>query len=359
MNVKTWTKKIAGASVVGVLLAGAGMTAALAATPTATIPGGSYQMSEVTNLTPYTWTLYTGSSPQGGPWLVTPPLTVAPGQTAQWVADDNGDFGSWNESTGTTYTFTDTAGQNHVMFIDESTNPNNTHYNSYSYDRQPSGHWVESSAYHMAMDPDGLFRHADAIWNSPTTVTIDGAKDSADAQGIVSSELPRVSADKVTWTPSSSTPTFQQVNKEQISSTVENYSSAPASLDVDHLTSVGESTSIGEETSVSLSTKVFGFVAKVTASVTNEQEWGTSDSVKISQGTEIEPSCSGYLYRDNSIATVTGDLTFTVPEGTTFVIKNVAVSRGDIIDPHGSMHSGMNVSAAVSPLTSGADCAAQ
>jgi hypothetical protein len=344
MNAKTWTKKILGVGVAGVLIAGAGVTAAVAASPSATTPTGAHSASEVTNLTPYTWTLWQGTTPPVGPWIVKPPVTVAPGQTAVWSPDDAGDNETWTD-----YLFTDSAGQTHVVNLSES---GNGHFESHSFDRQPSGTWVESSAYHMAYDPDGLPRHVDAIWNSPTTTTIDADTDPSTAATIVNSVLPRVSPDKVSWTPSSSTPTYHQVDEEQISSTLQNYSSAKASIDVSRETSIGQSTKIGVETTASISTKVFGFAAKAAASVTADTEWGASDSVKISEASDVDPGNAGYLVRDNSIATLTGTLKLTTPEGATFTIKNVAISSGNIIDPNGTMHSGMDVRPTEAPLGS-------
>ena len=357
MTVKTWTMKIAGASLVATLLAGVGMGAALAATPTTRVADPVGQAtSQVTNLTPYTWTLWQGGIPSAGPWVVKPPITVSPGQTATWLPNDTGAVGSWNGYTDTDYLYTDAGGQVHVVDVGESQAPNDPDFQSHSFDRQPSGMWVESSAYHMAWDPDGNGRHVDAIWNSPASITIDANTDPDGAQGIVNSELPRVSAANVTWVPSSSTPTFKHVNSQQISSTLENYSSAPATLAVNHDTTAGESTTIGEEASASLSTDVFGFVAKVTATVTGEQEWGSGNSLSISQHTEIGTGCSGYLYSNTSIATVTGTLTIKTPEGVTFTVKNVSITRGDIVDPGQPAAGGINITgteAAVPPLTTG------
>ncbi|MGO4678639.1 hypothetical protein [Microbacterium sp. 2MCAF23] len=387
MTTKTFISKLSGALALGIVLTGVGTGAAMAATPSTTpsptgssttatpvgtgvppamtkkpgaenaktqtvsaTPPGAYAMSQVTNDTPYTWTLTQFSTEYywTGPWLVTPPQTLAPGQTAQWVPN----YGPYGQS-GTDYRFVDAAGQTHDMYVVDK--PDN--FRSYSLDRASNGAWTESGSYHMQGDPDGLANHADAIWNSPTSITIDANKDAADATAIVNSELPRVAAANVSWTPVSTTPTFQQIDQQQISSTLENYSSAPATLGVSHSTSVGESTTIGEALTYSESSNVFGFVGKIAASVTGDQSWGDTDSVQISQSAPINPGKSGYVYRDLTVASMTGTLTFTTPEGTTFTIENVSISRGDIVDPHGTRHTGMDVSAtetAAPPLTAAA-----
>ncbi|VXC27444.1 conserved exported hypothetical protein [Microbacterium sp. 8M] len=382
MTTKTFISKLSGALALGVALAGAGTGAAMAATPSpspagssatvtpagkgvppamtktagsanakaqdfSTTPPGAYTMSQVTNDTPYTWTLTQFSTEYywTGPWIVAPPKTLAPGQTAQWVPN----YSPYGQS-GTDYRFVDASGQTHDMYVVDKPND----YKSYSLDRASDGAWTESGSYHMQGDPDHLPNHADAIWNSPTSITIDANKDPADATAIVNSELPRVAASSVSWTPVSTTPTFQQIDQQQISSTVENYSSAPATLGVSRSTSVGESTTIGEALTYSESSNVFGFVGKFAASVTGDQSWGDTDSVQISQSAPIKPGQSGYVYRDLTVASLTGTLKFTTPEGTTFTIENVSISRGDIVDPHGTRHTGMDVSAtetAAPPLT--------
>jgi hypothetical protein len=379
MTTKTFFAKLTGALALGALLAGVGAGAAMAATPTttatgasetatpvgkgvppvmtkttarrtaaasgvSTTPAGVYTMSQVTNDTPYTWTLTQFSTEYywTGPWIVTPPQTLAPGQTAQWVSN----YGPYGQS-GTDYRFVDAAGQTHDVYVVDKPND----YASYSLDRAADGTWTQSPSFHMQGDPDHLPNHADAIWNSPTSITIDANKDSADATAIVNSELPRVDAANVSWTPLSTTPTFQQIDQQQISSTLQNYSSAQATLSVSHTTSVGESTTIGEALSYSESSNVFGFVGKFAASITGDQTWGDTDSVQISETAPIQPGLAGYVYRDLTVASMTGTLKFTTPEGITFTIENVSISRGDIIDPHGTTHTGMDVSAteAVAP----------
>ena len=349
MTMNIWTKKVAGATVLGALLAGAGMGVAVAAAPTGSTAADptAYDTSEVTNLTPYTWTLLPNST---NTYDAAPPQTVAPGQTAVWAAHDI----SYNHWETLNYAFTDSTGGAHTVSVEDASDGYTSDRHvvlSYSRDGSGANAPVSTASFHMAWDPDGYSRHVDADWNTPTAITIDATKDPADAEAIVRSELPQIPVDQVTWAPLSKTPTFTEVSKQQFSSTLVNYSSAPAELTVSHDTTVGESTSIGVETSASLSTEVFGVVSTVTARVTGEHAWETSDSVNIDQDTEISPDYAGYLLEDNSIATVVGTLTFTTPQGTTFTVENVAVSRGDIA-PNAS-GTGMNVSATqakVAPL---------
>lgn len=350
MNIsKNLTRKLAGATVAGALLAGVGMSASLAATPsTKGDAAGVYDLTEVTNLTPYTWT-FLNEPGASGPYDVAPPQTVAPGQTAMWAADD-----IYNQHWSTTnFTFTDSAGHPHdVEVMDVSDGYTSSRHTLLSYSRD-SADWngADSTAsFHMASDPDGSQRHVDAVWNTPTAITIDASKDQATADEIVNSQLPRVAASAISWTPTSTTPTFTQVDKQRISSQLLNYSSAPATLGTSNTTEVGQSTTFSESTTVSLSTKIFGVASKVAASVTTDKSWTASNSITIGQSADISAGCVGYLQKWTSVASMTGTLKFTTPDGISYTITNVSISRGDIINPSVEPPIGLNISATQSPL---------
>jgi hypothetical protein len=346
----TMAKKLAVAGVAGALLAGAGMTGAQAATPAATAdPAGAYWMSKVTNLTPYTWSFLADTTPGfTGPYDVAPPQTVAPGQTVTWAAHDVNDH--WKSFF---YVFTDANGAAHTIDLEDESNSGNgpgQYLHAFSQDGYGLGAHDSTASFHMTADPDGFGRHVDAVWNTGATVRIDAAKDPASAADAVNYQLPRVPVSSVAWTATDAKPTFHQVDEEQATSKVLNYSSSPATLFTDRQTSVGESTSIGEEVSMSMSTKIFGVAAKVAETVTSEQEWTSEDSVTMGEDAPIDPGCGGWLIKDTSIASLNGTLQFTTPENVTYVVSNVAISRGDIIDPNGNLPSGMNVTATQATL---------
>ena len=339
MNAKYWTKKIAGACVAGVLLTGTGMTAALAATPTTPAPAGAYTMSKVTNLTPFTWKFQAVPGFDG--YDVAPPQTLLPGQTASWAAHDV--QGRWKSFK---YVFTDGQGNGHtVQLLDASHTGNGEgqYLQSYSMDGTGADAVQSTASFHMVQDADGFKRHVDALWTQPSTTTIDAASDSTEAAAIVNAELPRAST--VSWSPESETPKYSKVDAQQASSMLQNNSSADASIEFGQDTKVGESTKIGEETTALASTNVFGVAAKVAASVTGEREWTNSNTVTLSGSALAHPGYTGYLIKATSVATLTGTLKFTTPEGAKFAIINVAISRGGIANPDGSMPGGMNVSA--------------
>jgi hypothetical protein len=286
---------------------------------------GTY--SQVTNLTPYPWTLSTTTYPIQGPYNQAPPNTLQPGQTATWSPHINHDS---QDLVLTDYRFTDSTGKTHIMEVDDTGNGfDDPWYNSYSYDSEGA----ESPDYHMAFDPDGYKRHADAIWNSPTTIKIDAVQDPAAATNAVDNELPRANPNSEQWTPNpGTTPSFVWGAKTRATSLLTNYSSEPATLYAGHATSKGQSTSVGEEVSHSGSTNVEGVVFKDAESFTHDQSWGSSDSVATTQDGVVDPGNTGWIDKSPLNASMTGHLVFTTSAGTTFDLSNVTISKGDIIN---------------------------
>src|SRR5262249_58550699 len=121
-----------------------------------------------------------------------PTQTVAPGQTATWsmIPAQKGDKYLW-------WTFTDDQGVMHGELAQDI--QDDTVYTE--SDDIVGMQGITSTAYHMAADPDSVPRHVDAVWNTPATITIDGAKDPSAAAQIANSELPRVPLDQISFTP--------------------------------------------------------------------------------------------------------------------------------------------------------------
>ena len=212
--------KLIGAGACGTLLAGVGTAAALAApapeAPKATAASGTFDVDQITNLTPYTWNFNASISSKGDIFQVAPTQTVAPGQTATWsmIPAQKGDKFLW-------WTFTDDQGVQHGVCAQDLQD------DTVFTDADDMNGPTESTVFHMAGDPDGVARHVDAVWNTPATITIDAGKDPAAAAQIVNSELPRVPVDQISWTPNADAkPTFTYSDKTRATSTVANYSSA-------------------------------------------------------------------------------------------------------------------------------------
>ncbi len=331
--------KLIGAGACGALLAGAGTAAALAAPAHNTAPPikpgaattGTFDVDQVTNLTPYTWHFDAAISSKGDIFQVAPTQTVAPGQTATWsmLPEQKGDKFLW-------WTFTDDQGAQHGVAAQDLQDDTVATFADDLPAAQPS------SVFQMAADPDGVARHVDAVWNSPVTITIDAAKDPSAAAQIVNSELPRVATDQISWTPNpGAKATYTYSGKIRATSTLTNYSSAPATIDKGQETTKGDSTSLGEEVTASVSSKAFGVADKVAASFTHEQEWGSSDSVSVNIDTDIEPGHVGWIDKIITTGHLTGHLVFTTPEGTTFDLLSVSISKGDLINPDGGIPSGI------------------
>lgn len=339
------------AAVCGSLLVGMGAVAVMLA-PVASAgaqdAAQTYESASVTNLTPYTWTFQS----TGRTGHVAPPKSVAPGQTASWDADPQ------HDGYNTTWYYYDadtgnpvTSPQDVKIMVPQQDTPGSPVY-VIANQRDGGGAEEASTVAHTVQDPDGDPHHVDMVWNSPATVSLDAASDQADATAVVNYELPRATAGSVKWTPQpGAAPTFAISGQSRASSLLYNYSDAPATIDKGQDTSKGESTSLGAEITGSVSVTAFGESAKMAASVTGDAEWGGSDSVSIDIDSEIEPGHVGWLDKTTSVATLIGDLEFTTPEGTTFDVKNVAISQGDIIDPHGTMHTGISYMPDEKPVT--------
>jgi hypothetical protein len=177
---------------------------------------GTFDVDQVTNLTPYTWHFDAAISSKGDIFQVAPTQTVAPGQTAIWsmIPEQKGDKFLW-------WTFTDDQRAQHGVAAQDLQDDTVASFADDLPAAQPS------SVFQMANDPDGVARHVDAAWNSPVTITIDAAKDPSAASQIVNSELPRVPTDQISWTPNpGAKATYTYSGKIRATSTLTNYSSA-------------------------------------------------------------------------------------------------------------------------------------
>jgi hypothetical protein len=331
--------RVAAAALTATALCGLGSVAAFADSPTsAPLPLG-----QVTNLTPYTWTLDNGEVPNQT-YAVDPPKTLAPGQTASWSHPTLGTYGYQD----TSYFFTDPAGVKHCVLVREY--QDGTYATDAEYLDAAANMYREATDFHIGGDPDGHAGHYDALWNSPTTVKIDNTTDPADAAAAVNYDLPRAVGD-VKWTPKDGAQvTFRVTGASRATSLVYNHSDAPATVVKGHATTKGQSTSLGEDVTASVSTKVFGFAAKTAASVTSDQEWGSSDSVAVDVDAEVDPGNVGWIDKRTDVASLAGELVFTTPDGITFDISNVSISKGDIVNPNGQLPSGVDYQPDEQPL---------
>jgi len=331
--------RVAAAALTATALCGLGSVAAFADSPTtAPLPLG-----QVTNLTPYTWTLDNGEVPNQT-YAVDPPKTLAPGQTASWSHPTLGTYGYQD----TSYFFTDPTGVKHCVLVREY--QDGTYATDAEYLDAAANMYREATDFHIGGDPDGHAGHYDALWNSPTTVKIDNTTDPADAAAAVNYDLPRAVGD-VKWTPKDGAQvTFRITGASRATSLVYNHSDAPATVVKGHATTKGQSTSLGEDVTASVSTKVFGFAAKTAASVTSDQEWGSSDSVAVDVDAEVDPGNVGWIDKRTDVASLAGELVFTTPDGITFDISNVSISKGDIVNPNGQLPSGVDYQPDEQPL---------
>lgn len=330
--------RVAAVALTATALCGLG-SVAFADTPAA----GALPLGQVTNLTPYTWTLDNSQTPNET-YTVNPPTTLAPGQTASWSTPPLGQYATQD----TSYFFTDAAGVKHCVLIAESAD--GSHFTDAEYLDTASNMYREATDFHIAGDPDGHAGHFDALWNSPTTVRIDNTSDPADAAAAVNYDLPRAVGD-VKWTPADGAKaTFHITGANRATSLVYNHSDAPATVVQGHDTAKGETTSLGEDVTASVSTKVFGFASKTAASVTSDQEWGSTDSVGVDVDSEVDPGHVGWIDKRTDVASLTGELIFTTPEGITFDISNVSISQGDIVNKNGQLPSGIDYQPDEQPL---------
>jgi hypothetical protein len=334
--------RVAAVALTATALCGLGSVAAFADTPTS----GALPLGQVTNLTPYTWTLDNSEVPNQS-YAVDPPKSLAPGQTASWSHPTLSTYGFQD----TSYFFTDPAGVRHCVLVREY--QDGTYATDAEYLDAASNTYREATDFHLAGDPDGHAGHYDALWNSPTTVKIDNNTDPADAAAAVNYDLPRAVGD-VKWTPSpGAKATFQITGASRATSLVYNHSDAPATVVKGHDTTKGQSTTLGEDVTASVSTKVFGFASKTAASVTSDQEWGSSDSVAVDVDAEVDPGNVGWIDKRTDVASLTGELVFTTPEGITFDVSNVSISKGDIVNPNGQLPSGVDYQPDEQPLGGG------
>lgn len=325
--------RLVAAGVCGVVIAGMGMSAASAA-PTATTAKGATaattsgpaNITEVTNLTPYVWRYM----PYYNKYAIAPPSTVFPGQTAVWS--------SMPAAGLTVYTFNDAGGNPRYMSVEDhpgkSGETPTSPAESYSTDL-PGGRGSNSPLFHMAGDPDGFFRHFDAVWNNPITVSIDNAKDPATAARILNSEYPRATSSSFSVNHNadgSPRQSYKWSDYARASSRVINTSSEPATIEKGQEERHAETTTLGEEVTVSASAKVFGVAAKAALSVTSDQDWGTEDKFANTEDTEVDPGYVGWLNMRTDVGTVVGELKLTTPEGITFDITNVAINESAMSD---------------------------
>jgi hypothetical protein len=332
---KTFITRVAAVTAGAIALTGVSMSVAIAAPAPATAKAAlgapvAHNLTQVTNLTPYTWTLF----PSGmwnipmGPYDIAPPATLAPGQTASWAAWHSHDS---DDLDMTFYTFQDPSGTTQIVDVEDTGNGFDGDWVTSYSEEHVNNQIVESPEYHMAMDPDGLAGHVDAVWNTPTTIKIDAQADPAGAALAVNTQLPRAAANTTSFVyPQGEQPTVTHSDPVRATSQVINESSEPVTIFRGHDVARGQSTSLGEEVTASASTKVFGFAAKAAVSLTSEQEWGSTDSFSTDYDAEVDPGKMGWLNMDTTVSTLTGDLQFTTPDGITYQIENVAINQPGI-----------------------------
>lgn len=301
-------------------LLGAGPANADTATPS------SVTMVRVTNYTPYVWTLNGGGLQPGS--QAPAPQTIEPGQTGVWDGDTSATQAGWLY----TYKVTDEP----VMGFQYEQSVRVSEANGLDSIEVSQGtpHRSQDSTFaHAQTDADGDRYHWDVYWHAPVTMHIDNSTDSAAATAAVDGQFPRAVAGSVKWTTTKGSEKWNWGAPTRATGMLYNDSSAPAKLMAGHETSVGQSANFGLEITGSVGTKVFGTSAKLAASVDVDKDWGSEDSVDVTDDADVQPHTVGWLDKKVQSGALTGELTFTTPEGITFDITNVTLTQGGLVDP--------------------------
>lgn len=314
----------------GAILAGVATGALIGANPASADTGSdgqSFQMVELTNYTPYTWNLESRNEPGT---QAPAPQTILPGQTAVWDGDTGANIAEWR------YTYTLPQG-NGVDYRSDKQLVDVVENNGYVRiavdDNGYHNQTAPSRLTHEVQDADGYQYHWDVYWNTPVTVTIDNATDSAAATSAVNGQFPRAVDGSVRWTTNTGSEAWNWGAPTRATGMLYNYSSADAKLDAGQETSVGQRANFGLEITGSVGMKVFGTSAKLAASVDLDKEWGSEDSTEVTADMDVAPGQVGWIDKKESTGALTGELQFTTPEGVTFDLKNVTLSQGDLVNP--------------------------
>ena len=334
----------------GAVMAGF-VAAAVLSSPAANAEGTSVQTASISNYSGFTFTLV-GSEQchrkadgpgerciPAGSSILPAPRTIFPGQTATWdtTVSPGYDWRNWvftmtDPADGTKYDIAYTMSSNGYYYVGST----------------KSGEHLPFRAWHDSTQGGAEY----FVPEQPTTVKIDNAKDPRTAASVMNGLFSEAVDGSVKWTPNEgATPTYKVTNAERATSMISNYSSEPATVVKGSETSKGESTSFGTEITGSVAVKAFGASAKDAASFTADNEWGSSDSVDVDVDSEIEPGHVGWIDKAVTVASLKGHLEFTTPDGVTFDITNVTISKGDLVNPNGNLPSGITYMPDEKPLT--------
>lgn len=274
------------------------------------------------NDTPYEMTLtqdrtWYGDNYSHG-FLAFPVDRLEPGQKEVFGFEE--DEHDWIQAA-ISYVFTDVDGVRHEADynIDGNGNPWAT-----SNDFNADDHEFESTAtFHMAHDSDGEPNDIDAVLSHPAVVTYDASTQAAQAASIMTL-WPQGKDRDFTIV---SGPTYSQSTFTRASALVENTTKEPATLTLTGTDSHEEATSIGASLTWTTELGLLGLVnQKVSATLSGGHQWSTTDKTINSESVTVPGGDVGCLFDAASEATVTGDFTFTTPQGITYHVNNVTVT---------------------------------
>jgi hypothetical protein len=250
-----------------------------------------------------------------------PAQTLQPGQKTVFGFTEPGVGSTW-DAAEIRWTFTDVNGGKHRADYNIDTNGNPT---SYSLDAAADGSFFVSTAtFHMAFDADGFPNDIDAVLSHPAEATIDANVSPATATSVM--KLFDQGTNR-SYTPTRGL-SFTNTDVNRASARVQNATNEPVTLSLTGGDTHQETTSIGLELRWSASLDILGLVNQtLSASITGGHSWGTSDTTSNAIDIPIDPGDEGWVQTSTTNATVTGNFTFTTPQGITYHVLNATVTE--------------------------------
>jgi len=259
------------------------------------------------------------------PFDIAPAQTLQPGQTTTFQLSQGQAWYSWTQAR-LAYGFTDVNGGRHNLSynVDANGNPIAT---PFDYVGAPF-YWLPSATFHVNQSGN----ESDVVLNSPAVATIDARTQPDTAASVMKMFADGTNKDfKPTTGLSFSTGPYHRV-----SAVVYNASNEPASLTLSAADTEDETTSLGLKLGWSTSLGILGFAdTKISASVTGGHSWTTGTTITKSDEITIKPGWEGWIESAVTSATVTGDFTFTTPQGITYNVLNASVTEPGF-GPNGS-----------------------
>jgi hypothetical protein len=262
------------------------------------------------------------------PFDIAPSATLEPGQKTRFQLSQGQAWYSWTMAN-IHYTFTDVNGGLHRC--DYNVDANGNPY-TYSFDVSADGSLHPSTAFHMAFDPDGNQNDIDAVLSHPAVATIDAQKQAAEAEAVM--KLWPQGTNK-NFTPTTGL-SFNTGPFHRVSALVYNASNENASLTLTGSDTEDETTSIGLKLGWSTSLDILGIAdQKISASITGGHSWTSGVTVSDSDQVQIKPGWEGWIESAVTSATVTGNFSFTTPQGITYNVLGASVTEPGF-GPHGT-----------------------